>query len=99
MIGGLFAISIYLLLSRQLMRWLFGIVILSSSTNLVIFVAGRLYTSVPPFVVFSDASLVEMSAYKPTNNEAFLAINGVGNKKLESYGEVFIQLISTYQKS
>ncbi len=36
MIGGLFAISVYLLLSQQLMRWLFGIVILSSSTTFVL---------------------------------------------------------------
>ena len=50
MVGGLFAISIYLLLSHQLMRWLFGIVILSSATNLVIFIAGRLSSINPPFV-------------------------------------------------
>ncbi|ABS76569.1 cation:proton antiporter [Coxiella burnetii] len=49
MIGGLFAISIYLLLSQQLMRWLFGIVILSSSTNFVLLIVGRL-SQVPPFV-------------------------------------------------
>lgn len=49
MIGGLFAISIYLLLSHHLMRWLFGIVILSSSVNLFILVVGRL-SRFPPFI-------------------------------------------------
>ncbi len=32
------------------MRWLFGIVILSSTINLVIFVAGRLYSQIPAFI-------------------------------------------------
>jgi len=50
MIGGLFAISIYLLLSKQLLRWLFGIVILSSATTLLIFIAGRLNALSPPFI-------------------------------------------------
>jgi len=50
LIGSLFAISIYLMLSTQMMRWLFGIVILSSTINLVIFVAGRLYSQNPAFI-------------------------------------------------
>ncbi|KTD13227.1 NADH-quinone oxidoreductase subunit K [Legionella jamestowniensis] len=50
LIGILVSISIYLILSRQIMRWLFGIVILSSTINLVIFVAGRLYSSRPSFI-------------------------------------------------
>jgi len=50
LIGGLISISIYLMLSPQIMRWLFGIVILSSTINLVIFVAGRLYSQNPAFI-------------------------------------------------
>jgi len=50
LIGGLISISIYLILSPQMMRWLFGIVILSSTINLVIFVAGRLYSQNPAFI-------------------------------------------------
>ena len=50
LIGGLVSISIYLILSPQIMRWLFGIVILSSTINLVIFVAGRLYSQNPAFI-------------------------------------------------
>jgi len=50
LIGALISISIYLILSPQIMRWLFGIVILSSTINLVIFVAGRLYSQNPAFI-------------------------------------------------
>jgi len=57
MIGGLFAISVYLLLSQQLMRWLFGIVILSSTTNLVIYVCGRHLSAIPPFVSDENTAL------------------------------------------
>jgi ATP-dependent DNA helicase RecQ len=45
---------------------------------------------VPPFVVFSDAALVEMCALKPKNAEEFLQINGVGQVKLSRYGEAFL---------
>lgn len=50
LIGGLISISIYLMLSPQIMRWLFGIVILSSTINLVILIAGRLHSKNPAFI-------------------------------------------------
>lgn len=50
LIGGLISMSIYLMLSPQIMRWLFGIVILSSTVNLVILVAGRLNSHNPAFI-------------------------------------------------
>lgn len=53
--------------------------------------------AVPPFVIFSDASLIEMAAYLPTTETEFLAINGVGQKKLESYGDVFIDAITQFK--
>lgn len=49
-IGILVGLSVYLLLGRQLLQWLFGIVILSSTTNLILFVSGRLYSTDPPFI-------------------------------------------------
>ena len=49
---------------------------------------------VPPYIVFGDAALVEMSRAKPRNEEEFLAVNGVGKVKLERYGEAFIQVIA-----
>ena len=48
---------------------------------------------VPPYVVFGDASLAEMAATLPTDQEAFLQINGVGKAKLQRYGHEFIEEI------
>ncbi|MCW8858584.1 MAG: DNA helicase RecQ [Deltaproteobacteria bacterium] len=48
---------------------------------------------VPPYVVFGDASLAEMAASLPTDKEALLAINGVGQTKLQRYGNEFIKEI------
>lgn len=52
---------------------------------------------VPPFIIFSDASLVEMAQHKPMNTQTFLAINGVGKYKLQAYGTDFIQAIQDYR--
>lgn len=51
---------------------------------------------VPPFVVFSDASLIDMADKQPQSDQAFLAIHGVGDTKLERYGESFINLIAEH---
>jgi ATP-dependent DNA helicase RecQ len=51
---------------------------------------------VPPFVVFSDASLADMAEQLPQSDMQFLAISGVGNTKLERYGQRFLALISKH---
>jgi len=51
---------------------------------------------VPPYVVFSDKSLVDMCAKKPTTPQTFAQIYGVGAKKLEMYAETFIELIKEH---
>ena len=51
---------------------------------------------VPPYVVFGDASLAEMAATLPTDKEAFLQINGVGQAKLQRYGSEFMEEIIGY---
>jgi ATP-dependent DNA helicase RecQ len=48
---------------------------------------------VPPYVVFSDATLVDMAAYRPMDDMALLGINGVGTVKLERYGTDFLNAI------
>ncbi|MDM4769462.1 DNA helicase RecQ [Solimonas sp. SE-A11] len=48
---------------------------------------------VPPYVVFNDASLRAMARQKPTDQDAFAAIPGVGAKKLDEYGWDFTALI------
>ncbi|WP_066251140.1 DNA helicase RecQ [Neobacillus drentensis] len=51
---------------------------------------------VPPFVIFSDASLKDMCAKLPKSTEEFLHISGVGELKLKKYGLEFIQAIRTF---
>lgn len=48
---------------------------------------------VPPYVIFSDASLEEMAAARPSTEYAFREISGVGERKWEQYGEVFLSAI------
>lgn len=50
---------------------------------------------VPPFIVFGDASLRQMAISKPSTIEQFAAISGVGEKKLQQFGEVFIAEIQS----
>ena len=45
-------------------------------------------------MIFGDAALIQMSQEKPSNDEEFLAITGVGLKKLERYGAAFLEAIS-----
>lgn len=54
---------------------------------------------VPPFVIFSDVSLREMSTYYPNDVESMAKISGVGNFKLEKYGSAFIDAIEEYRIS
>ncbi|MCC5854722.1 MAG: DNA helicase RecQ [Idiomarina sp.] len=51
---------------------------------------------VPPFVVFSDATLQEMALLLPTNESELLAVSGVGQVKLARYGHEFIKEIQNY---
>jgi ATP-dependent DNA helicase RecQ len=51
---------------------------------------------VPPFVIFSDAALAGMAAELPTDDEAFLRVHGVGVRKLEQYGPLFMAEIRQY---
>jgi len=52
---------------------------------------------VAPFMVFGDAALTQMSILIPSTQAEFLEVNGVGEKKLEKYGEVFLQEIAEYR--
>ena len=52
--------------------------------------------NIPPFIVFTDVSLKDMSTYFPINVENMLKITGVGVSKLEKYGKIFIDTISKY---
>ncbi|MBX9973253.1 DNA helicase RecQ [Cytobacillus firmus] len=52
--------------------------------------------NVPPFVVFADAALKEMSRYFPVSKDMMLNIKGVGQMKFEKYGGDFIQAIREF---
>lgn len=54
---------------------------------------------IPPYIVFSDKSLKEMSAKKPKTGAEFLEINGVGENKCRKYGERFLEVIIKQEKS
>jgi len=51
---------------------------------------------VPPYVVFGDASLRDMARRRPSSQEAFLSVRGVGEHKRQEYGEVFVETIVDY---
>lgn len=48
---------------------------------------------IPPFIIFSDQTLKDMAIKKPKNEEEFLGVKGVGEKKLIQYGDLFIEEI------
>jgi len=52
--------------------------------------------NVPPFVIFGDTSLQEMAYYLPGDEEGFSGISGVGAKKLEQFGDVFLRAINKF---
>lgn len=52
--------------------------------------------SIPPYMVFGDASLVQMAYFLPQSRESFARITGVGATKLEEYGEIFVKHIGEY---
>ena len=53
---------------------------------------------VPPYIIFSDKTLRQMSTYLPVTKEEMLSINGVGNSKYEKYGEAFAEDIRNFIK-
>ncbi len=53
---------------------------------------------VPPFVVFSDQTLKEMSGKQPVNDDELLSIKGVGEQKRAKYGQLFLQEIQAYAR-
>jgi len=53
--------------------------------------------SLPPYMIFSDKTLLEMSVKRPTNKQQMLQISGVGENKYQRYGEDFEECILNYQ--
>ncbi|ETR74403.1 MAG: ATP-dependent DNA helicase recQ [Candidatus Magnetoglobus multicellularis str. Araruama] len=51
---------------------------------------------VPPYVIFSDNTLIEMATYFPQSSKQLLNIHGVGEVRLERYGDAFLGIIRNY---
>ena len=51
---------------------------------------------VPPYIIFSDASMLQMVKTRPADNDQFKYISGVGEFKAEKYGEKFCAVINQY---
>ena len=55
--------------------------------------------SVPPYIVFTDKTLIDMCEKLPQNEDEMLNVSGVGQNKLKKYGQRFLQEISAFQSA
>jgi ATP-dependent DNA helicase RecQ len=53
-------------------------------------------SSVPAFVIFSDATLRELARCRPVSTENLLAVHGIGRRKADDYGERIMEMIQEY---
>ncbi len=53
-------------------------------------------SGVPPYVIFSDRTLVEMATYFPQSRDSLLDIHGVGAVKCDRFGATFLQIITRF---
>ncbi len=54
--------------------------------------------NVPPYIIFSDKTLIEIAKYYPQSKTSLVNIFGFGENKLEKYGELFLEIIIFYCK-
>jgi ATP-dependent DNA helicase RecQ len=54
---------------------------------------------VPPYVIFHDATLMAMMESKPLNLQQMAMISGVGQRKLELYGDEFLQMLHKFRQA
>ena len=54
--------------------------------------------SIPAYVVFTDATLIDMCRLKPKTQEEFMEVSGVGQAKSRRYGEVFLAVIAEFSE-
>ncbi len=55
--------------------------------------------NLPSYIVFNDKSLHDMCNLLPRNEDEFLMVHGVGQSKLESYGDMFLKTINEHRES
>lgn len=76
-IAAIMGCGVYLLLSRHLVRIIFGVAMISASTNLLIFVAGRLRSTQPP-VIESGTQVLDPLAANPLPQALILTAIVIG---------------------
>lgn len=52
---------------------------------------------VPPYVIFHDATLREILEKRPLNDSELLCVSGIGDRKLEQFGEAFLEVIRAFE--
>ena len=52
----------------------------------------------PPYIIFSDKTLIDMSIKAPTDKHTILNVSGVGEAKYEKYGERFIEAVTAFME-
>jgi ATP-dependent DNA helicase RecQ len=52
--------------------------------------------SVPPYVIFHDATLIEIAHRKPQSLDEFLTIPGIGERKMARYGDEFLEVLAQF---
>lgn len=55
--------------------------------------------NVPAYVIFHDAVLMAFAALRPTSAEDMLCISGVGPRKVEKYGDAFLEALATFERA
>lgn len=51
-----------------------------------------------PYIIFSDKTLIDMAAKKPSSKPEMLDVSGVGENKFAKYGERFLEVIEEYRR-
>jgi len=54
---------------------------------------------VPPYVIFGDRTLFEMCHHLPKNKDELSEIFGVGSRKLDQFGNAFLEVIAPYART
>ena len=54
--------------------------------------------SMPPYIIFSDKTLIDMAAKMPASKPEMLDVSGVGENKFSKYGERFLEVIEEYRR-
>ncbi|WP_159592867.1 DNA helicase RecQ [Chelativorans xinjiangense] len=54
------------------------------------------HQGLPPYVIFHDRTLIEMATARPANRLELAAISGIGEAKLERYGDAFLDVIARH---